>query len=43
LHKKLKDELNYIHNKMRWYYNECMVKGPLLKEKNKVYLLRRNL
>jgi hypothetical protein len=43
IHEKLKDELNFIHNRMERYYDECRVEGPPLEEGDKVYLLCRNL
>ena len=43
LHEKLKDELNFVRDRMGRYYDERRVEGPPLKEGDKVYLLRRNL
>ena len=39
LHEKLKDELNFIHDRIGRYYDKHRVEEPSLKEGDKVYLL----
>jgi transposase InsO family protein len=43
LHKHLQDELTFLNARMTHYANKKRLKGPTLKEGDKVYLLRRNI
>jgi hypothetical protein len=43
LHAEMKTELEFIQQRMKKYYDKTRLKGPILKEGDKVYLLRKNI
>lgn len=43
MYKKLKDTLETIREKIQQYYNKYRLKGPYLKEGNKIFLFARNI
>uniref|UniRef100_A0A8H7KFJ6 RNA-directed DNA polymerase n=1 Tax=Bionectria ochroleuca TaxID=29856 RepID=A0A8H7KFJ6_BIOOC len=43
LHAEMKTELEFIQKRMKKYYDKTRLKGPILKEGDKVYLLRKNI
>jgi transposase InsO family protein len=43
LHAEMKTELEFIQERMKKYYDKTRLKGPILKEGDKVYLLRKNI
>jgi len=43
LYKKLAEKLQFIAEKNTYYYNQRYSQKPILKEKNKIYLVRKNI
>src|SRR5208337_1487831 len=42
-HRALQKELHFVQEKIRTYYDDKRIKGPSLKEGDKVYLSKRNI
>jgi len=43
LHKELAEKLQFVAEKNTYYYNQRHNQKPILKKKNKVYLVRKNI
>jgi hypothetical protein len=43
LHAQMRNELEFVQQRMAKYYNKKRLKGPIFKKEDKVYLLRRNI
>jgi hypothetical protein len=43
IQRDIQEELSFVQNRMANYANQKRIKGPILKERDKVYLLRRNI
>ena len=43
LHGELQKELTFLNNRMKHYTDKKRLKGPALKERDKIYVIRRNI
>ena len=43
MHKKLKKDIEFLSHRSAFYYNQHRFKEFMLKKKNKVYLLQKNI
>ena len=43
LHKELKKNINFLSHQSAFYYNKYHAGAPMLKERNKVYFLQKNI
>jgi len=43
LYKKLAEELQFVAERNIYYYNQKYSQKPILKKRNKVYLVRKNI
>ena len=43
LYKRLKWDIERLNKAAKRYYDKKKIKGPILKKRNKIYLLRRNI
>ena len=43
LHKKLKQDIKFLSHRSTFYHNKHCAEAPILKKRNKVYLLQKNI